>query len=220
MQPPKVSTEPLCCSELAWQAAPSIAKGHGYALLRARTTTHSLHDHMYGVYNIIYRVCTDATKAQRGISPFFGAGERVRVKRVRQRWGRSCALACVIIRAETIECTQNAEWEISRAANSDCKYGIPLTACFTASVMCKKNKISLCSVQNEICKTTFLKFRVRLGRFCFISIFYENVDGMRPHLALSIVGLETMWLFLDHTRTKETRGLMCSRYRQLCISGL
>lgn len=38
--------------------------------------------------------------------------------------GGGRVLACVIIRAETMECTQNAECEISRAANSGCKYSI------------------------------------------------------------------------------------------------
>lgn len=47
------------------------------------------------------------TEAQNRILRLFG--ERMRVKGEAGRRGRNCALACVIIRAETIECTQNAE---------------------------------------------------------------------------------------------------------------
>lgn len=137
-------------------------------------------------------------KHSAGFCHFFG--ERMGEAK---RWGRSCALACVIIRAETIECTQNAEREISRPANSDCKYGIPYMPVLLC-LLCVKTK-TVQSVHNEICQTMCLDFGVQLGRLCIISIFYENVNGIRSHLSLSIVGLFTMWHFLDHIRTKETR---------------
>lgn len=73
--------------------------------------TKRVHSHAHGVNNIIYCVYIDATDARPGIVPLFG--EKMRANGEAERWGVGlgghCALACVIIRAETIECTQNAE---------------------------------------------------------------------------------------------------------------
>lgn len=63
---------------------------------------------MHGENNIIYCAYIDATDAQPWILYIFRGGDEGK-GRGREMGGRNCALACVIIRAETIECTQNAE---------------------------------------------------------------------------------------------------------------
>lgn len=55
--------------------------------------------------------------------------------------GGGCVLACVIIRAETIECTQNAECKILREANSGCKYSIPRLL-VSLHLLCLNNKFT------------------------------------------------------------------------------
>lgn len=167
---------------------------------------------MHGVCNIIYRVHKNATEAQPGILP--SIEEKMRVKGEAERWGGNCTLACVIIRAETIECTQNAEWEIARAANSDCKYGIPWRP-VSLRLLCVKIKIFAFDSVSIPFLSTVKCFKLCSWNsarllFYYIRVLWKcewnrlcHIAG-RNYLALSIVGLNATWLFLDHTRTKET----------------
>lgn len=65
---------------------------------------------MHGENNIIFCAYKDATDAQPWILYIFRREDEGKGRgRDMRGGGGGCALACVIIRAETIECTQNAE---------------------------------------------------------------------------------------------------------------
>lgn len=150
-------------------------RGNTYALVHACTITDSTQNHLYGVYNLIFYVCTDSAEAQHGILPFFK--KKMRVKGEAEGWWENCALACVIIRAETIERTQNAEWEISRAANYG-KYGIPWLPVSLRLLCVEKQQSPPVLSTVERVKLCCPKFSLQLKCFCITSIFWENVNGM------------------------------------------
>lgn len=105
----------------------------------------------------------------------------------------------VIIRAETIECTQNAEGVI-KGSRLRLQVQHSLTArLFYCLLLCvKETAMALPPSPSKMC-------------FCIMFMFGENVNrnvlcpvAGYSYLTLSIVGLKSTRVFLDHTRTKET----------------
>ena len=195
--------ESLCCSELAWQAALSIA-----GEIHAAFCMHKqLNNYMHGENNIIHCASIDATDAQPWILYIFWRGDEGK-GRGREMWGGGGAVLLHVWLLEQKQSSahrmQSERYRGQRTQAASTPFRSP-TACFSASVVRKNNKIAYETISPSILsfqKTCSLKFRVRLGRFCVTSMFCENVNRNVLHLALSIVWLKPVWFFPDHTRDR------------------